>query len=781
MKDTLAINVSPSIFTQKIRVSGVVQGVGFRPFIYRLASVYGLSGWVLNDPEGVLIAVQGCLDKIEGFFAAIGVEPPILSKISKIEILEQTEHREQIYDNFDILESSIEGSKHAVVPSDSHVCEDCLCELLTESDRRYRYPFINCTNCGPRFSLIQHLPYDRKHTTMSSFDMCAACYSEYTDPDHRRYHAQPNACADCGPKVSLSGPDGVIGESDTAVLLAVNALLEGLVVAIKSVGGFHLAVNAQDGAAVERLRQRKKRDAKPFAIMVDSVASAGNYVECLAHEAQLLESAPRPIVLLKKKEGALPGRIAPNNPNLGVMLASAPLHYLLLNDTRMPVLIMTSGNVSGYPIAYQNNTALEQLFSVADYVLHHDRDIETRVDDSVMRCSTHNELDRPLVSFIRRSRGYAPYPLELKFPLKNIVAFGAELKTTVALANKEKVYISQHIGDLKNDETFRSHQECAEHLCQLYDLHPDWIACDMHPSFRSTRFAREKDSKKIIQVQHHHAHMASCMAENQLEGQTIGVIFDGAGFGLDNTIWGGEFLTGDYVSFKRAVHLRHIHLLGGDKAVHEPIRLALALAVESMGNTEVLYKKVPSLKCLDEQQRHVFTTMLMKKISAPPTSSMGRLFDGVAALLDICVKAEYEAQGPIEMEALLDRDMSLAAPYSFLFDYGSEPAQIDYRPLICDIVSDIENKRPSREISRRFHSTIVEIVTTVCRHLREITKIHQVVLSGGVFLNEFLLVNSMVGLRRNGFSVHCHHMVPTNDGGISLGQIMVANAQLSIQ
>lgn len=779
MKHALAV-VSP-VYVQKMRVFGVVQGVGFRPFIYRLASSHGLTGWVLNDPEGVLIMVQGEMDVLENFTSAIAAQRPALARIAKVEILEQYQQALPLFERFEIVASSNQGSKQAVVPADSYVCDDCLAELRQPDDRRFRYPFINCTNCGPRFSLIRDLPYDREQTTMATFAMCAACQAEFTNPLDRRYHAQPNACPDCGPRVAISSPAGQLAENDSAIRLAMDALLDGKVVAIKSVGGFHLAVNAMDGAAVARLRQRKRRDAKPFAIMLDSVSRASQYVQCDDHEAQLLLSPARPVVLLKKIASALPANIAPNNPNLGVMLASAPLHYLLLDDPRMPVLVMTSGNVSGYPIAYQNDTALAQLFAVADYVLHHDRDIETRVDDSVLRCSSHAGLAQVLHSFIRRSRGYAPYPIDLHYPLKNILAYGAELKTTIAIAHAQKVYISQHIGDLKNDETFHSHQECAEHLCRLYDLQPEWIACDMHPSFRSSRFAREKGGKQVIQVQHHHAHMASCMAENHLQGPSIGVIFDGAGFGPDNTIWGGEFFTGDYVSVRREAHLRPLYLLGGDKAVHEPIRLALALALDAMGDSAQLFDSVPALQALDGQQRHVYATMLAKKINATPASSMGRLFDGVAALLNICVKAEYEAQGPIEMEALLERDMTLAQPYPFLIAAHPAAAQIDYRPLIQAIIADIHQQTPVATISRRFHSSIVEIVLTLCRQLRASTQINQVVLSGGVFLNEFLLVNCMLGLSRHGFAAYCHRDVPTNDGGISLGQIVIAHAQLSIE
>jgi len=440
---------------------------------------------------------------------------------------------------------------------------------------------------------------------------------------------------------------------------------------------------------------------------------------------------------------------------------------------------MTSGNVSGHPIAYRNEAALEQLFQVADLILHHDRDIETRVDDSVIRCSSHSQLARPLVSFIRRSRGYAPYTVEMMEPMHNIVAYGAELKTTVALTQGHRVFLSQHIGDLKNDETFASHQACIEHLERLYELNPRWVACDMHPSFRSTRFAREQGKERIIYVQHHHAHMASCMAEHGLQGHALGVIFDGAGFGPDQTIWGGEFLFGGYESVRRVAHLRTLPLLGGDKAVHEPWRVAFALAALGRGPDQCPCAGIPALEALDLQQRHVIGTMLKRGINSVPTSSMGRLFDGVAALLGICVQAEYEAHGPIAMEALLERDHRLAECYAYSLHNTEGVLQIDPNPLIRQLLDDLGAGIDLANISRRFHSTVVDMVCAVCIQMRQTYQVQQVVLSGEVFLNEFLLVNSLLRLQILGFTVYCHRTVPSNDGGIALGQVAVAHSIIS--
>jgi hydrogenase maturation protein HypF len=513
--------------------------------------------------------------------------------------------------------------------------------------------------------------------------------------------------------------------------------------------------------------------------MTATVESASDYVVCGLHERELLDSPARPIVLLRKRSSGLSPRIAPGNPNLGVMLASAPLHYLLLQNPALPVLVMTSGNVSGQPIAFRNETALAQLFEVADLVLHHDRDIETGVDDSVIRCSSHPELKRPLISFIRRARGYAPYPVEMTEPLHRIVAYGAELKTTVALTQGSRVFMSQHIGDLKNDETFAAHQTCIEHLRRLYEIAPAWVACDMHPSFRSTRFAEQQGEARIIRVQHHHAHMASCMAEHGLQGLTLGVIFDGAGFGSDQTIWGGEFLLGGYDSVRRVAHLRTLPLLGGDKAVHEPWRIAFALAAQALGNDEHLCDGIPALRALDAQQLHVMSVMFRRGINSVPTSSMGRLFDGVAALLGICTQAEYEAHGPIAMEALLERDMRLAPCYAYSLDDAEGAVGIDPAPLIRALLNDVRAGTNLAQISRRFHSTIVDIVCAICLRMRQAHAVQQIVLSGGVFLNEFLLVNALLRLQALGFSAYCHRTVPTNDGGIALGQVMVAHSIIS--
>ncbi|PYC83184.1 carbamoyltransferase HypF [Streptomyces tateyamensis] len=774
-----------------IRVTGVVQGVGYRPFVYKLALAHELSGWVLNDPEGVLTEVCGPADAVHRFTAQLRTQAPPQARVDQVRVEREAQAGqggagEWAATGFEIRESAHTGRKVTVVPADAHVCADCLAELRDPADRRYRYPFINCTNCGPRYSIVRALPYDRATTTMAAFTMCALCEAEYRDPLDRRYHAQPNACPQCGPRLLLNGPSGESAEGGQALALAAEALAAGRIVAVKSVGGFHLAVNARDAAAVALLRKRKRRDSKPFAVLARDLATVRRIAEVRSAEAGLLESTARPIVLLRKLAGALPEEIAPRNPNLGVMLPSAPQHHLLVDHEGLDMLVMTSGNLSGYPIVHRNEDALAQLFEVADLILSNDRDIEVRVDDSLVRYSEHPELAEPVVGFLRRARGYAPYPVEVGRELAPLVAYGAELKTTVALSGGSRVYLSQHIGDLKNDETFESHKETVRHLATLHSLTPRHAAVDLHPQFRATRFALKEQGGafgEVVQVQHHHAHMASCMAEHRLEGTTIGVVFDGAGYGEDGTTWGGEFLLGDYRAVRRVAHLRTVPLLGGDRAVKEPIRTGFALALDALGGAQAAVAAFPVLAQLDEQQRHVFATMAQRGINSPLASSMGRLFDGVAALLAVTTRAEYEAQGPIELEGLLGRDLTMAAPEErYRFAASGQPGgtELDPRPVVRALAADLAADLPPAELSRRFHGAVVDLVVTQCLAiLRESeSATRQVVLSGGVFLNEFLLVNCLVELRRAGFAAYCQQQVPTNDGGIALGQIMVADARL---
>jgi len=733
---------------------------------------------VLNDADGVLIEVEGARRAVADFSNMLRTDAPPLSQI--LSVVEQPiSVIGNEVEGFTIRHSNQRGSNLALLPPDSHVCDACLAEMHDPLDRRYRYPFINCTNCGPRFSLIDAIPYDRAQTTMRLFSMCLECKAEYDDPANRRYHAQPNACPVCGPQVELFGTTGKLADSAEAVAQTLDALQEGQIVAVKSVGGFHLVVDASNTYAVSRLRERKKRKSKPFALMAASVNTIRRWAECNPIEEQWLEASGRPIVLLRKREdNGLPENIAPRNPNLGMMLPSAPLHYLLLSRLELPVLVMTSGNVSGYPIEYRNEGALQRLFEVCDLILLNNRDISVRIDDSVIRCSTHPELIKPSISFLRRARGFAPYTVEINENTAPIIGYGAELKTTVALGDRSRIHVSQHIGDLGNDETFQSHQEIARHLAGLYGLTPGGAACDLHPAFRAGRFAAAT-YPMVERVQHHHAHMAACMADNRLDGPAIGVIFDGAGYGPDGTIWGGEFLVGDLIEAQRAAHLRSISLLGGDKAVHEPIRTAVALVMEAFEGNRGILPTIPALASLGHQERHVYASMWSRSINVTRASSMGRLFDGVAALAGVCDRAEYEAQGPIEFEGLLGRDLTMCKGYSFDITQADSGLELDYRPIVREVITEVSIGIGPEMISRRFHSTIVYALAAVCVRLREQCSLNAVVLSGGVFLNEFLLINSQVELQRLGFNVYVHRNVPTNDGGISVGQVIVASARMA--
>lgn len=757
--------------TWQVRVTGVVQGVGYRPFVYKLALERQLVGWVRNDPEGVLIEASGGEHTLELFSAELSTRAPELARVDRVVALSRSVGRSAAT-GFDIAHSEHTGEKTALVPADTHVCADCLAELRDPTDRRYRYPFINCTNCGPRYSIIRALPYDRSQTTMRSFDMCAKCDEEYRNPMSRRFHAQPNACADCGPRLFLADRDGTTRTDQEALRQCVQELTAGRVVAVKSVGGFHLAVDAMNAESVALLRERKRRDSKPFAVMVRDLATAHRVVELSAAEEAVLRSPARPILLARKRPGAVPEGVAPRNPNLGVMLPSAPHHHLLLDESGSDILVMTSGNVSGYPIVHRNEDALQHLFEIADVILYHNREIESRVDDSVVRLSTHPELDGALLTFLRRARGYAPYPVEVGRQLSPLVAYGAELKTTVALSAGSRVYLSQHIGDLKNDETFAAHRQTAAHLASLYDLRPTTGVYDMHPDFRTSRAHQDFGEQAApIFVQHHHAHMAACMAENQLTGPTIGVVFDGAGYGTDGTVWGGEFLVGDFERFDRATHLRRLALIGGDQAVREPNRTGVSIALDTFVDIDAAVRAFPEIGLLEHDRRQVYATMRARGINSPAVSSMGRLCDGVAALLGICARAEYEAQGPIELEGLLNRDLDMVAGYEF----AHTTTEVDFRPVVRAIATDLAAGVALDEISRRFHSGVVAMVRRQCREISRATGVQQVVLSGGVFLNEFLLVNCIVQLEREGLEVYSHRQVPPNDGGIALGQLMVAD------
>jgi hydrogenase maturation protein HypF len=764
------------IVTRQYRVRGAVQGVGFRPFIHRLAREHHIVGWVLNDCAGVLIHAQGSQAQHRNFVQAIERRPPPAAVIASIEttVIEGS----GTIDSFSIRESVDRGIADTLVPPDLSVCQECLDELLDPSNRRYRYAFINCTNCGPRYSIIADMPYDRSTTTMAVFNMCAACAAEYHDVKSRRFHAQANACPVCGPRLSVHQPDGSEINTDDVLVYALDALRAGRIVAVKSLGGFHLAVNARSDVAVRELRRRKRRDCKPFALLVRDVAMVRRISYPSDLEIRLLTSTERPITLVRKRPDVLPETVAPRNPNFGVMLPSTPLHYLLLDDD-VDVLVMTSGNISGRPIEFTNHGAFDKLRKVADLFLIHNRDIHTRIDDSIVKSTVHPSIDKPLITYLRRARGYAPYPVHLAHPVGSVLAYGAELKSTIALGRSMEVYLSQHIGDLTNHSTQNAHAHALEHLAQLLKIAPATIACDLHPLFNSSAKALENSGTAVIRVQHHHAHMAGCMAENGIrEGTAMGVILDGAGYGADGTIWGGEFLVGDYKAVTRCSHLRPFRLLGGDAAVRQPFRVAVALLQDAIGDGW-RDLSLPFADHLVDGRGALLDLMFKTGVNSPITTSMGRLFDGVAALLGVCTVIEYEAQAAIELEALLNRDFRLAAPLPFAIVERDGIFEIDHRPVIVALTKELEaGGFDTADLSRRFHSTVVAMIVEVSARLSSRAETKTVLLSGGVFMNEYILTNAIVGLQSKQLDPHWHSKVPPNDGGLSLGQVVVADAQL---
>ena len=766
------LNPEVKMIISKYRVKGIVQGVGFRPFVHRIASKYKLKGWILNDSNGILLEVQGEISDINKFISDIKYKHPAIAKVDSIESV-PTDTKIGAYNDFTIRKSIQMEETQTLIPPDTFVCDDCLEELFDKNNRRYHYHFINCTNCGPRYTIIEEMPYDRKSTTMKKFKMCPECQKEYEDINDRRYHAQPNACPVCGPQLELIDKFGEKVETQDIVEFCKKKLLEGKILAVKSLGGFHLVVNALDDEAIRRLRRLKKRDSKPFALMMNDVETVKKYMEVHEAEEDMLKSPQRPIVLLKKKKNSLPDSIAPNNPSFGVMLPSAPIHYLLLEHEKIEAFIMTSGNISGEPIQFENNKAFEKLKNVADYFLMNNRDIYIKVDDSIVRCINDN-----VQTLVRRARGFAPYPIKIHKNIKKLFAFGPELKATVSLSKGDKVFVSQHIGDVKNDEIFDSLLSCKNHLEKLLTITPEALVCDLHPGFRSSNYARNQKELPVVEVQHHHAHMASCMAENGLDERVIGVILDGTGYGTDGTIWGGEFLVGDYSGFERFGKIDTTYLLGGDKAVKEPIRIGFNILYhvfkEKMFDYDLdIYNE------LTEEEKRVFYVMSDKKINSFESSSMGRLFDGISAILGICYKIEYEGQAAIELEGVLNKEFYTIKPFNYKILDKDGLYVLDYKTMIKEIVELLVSKKENiKDISRRFHSTIVDAIGNIVSKISAKTSIKKIVLSGGVFMNEYLLTNTVSKLEGYGFEVYYHKQVPTNDGGISLGQIMVGNSKL---
>jgi len=791
-----------------ISVKGVVQGVGFRPFVYGLAIRFDLRGWVCNTSGGVEILVQGQASNIDRLIYSLSTEAPALAKIDDVAVYDESSDIE--YSTFEIKEStSLEGAFQPI-SADVAICPDCERELFDPRDRRYLYPFINCTNCGPRFTIIQDIPYDRPNTTMAEFVMCEHCGTEYKNPLDRRFHAQPIACPECGPFVALrelhsqfTDPLSKISSIEcrtSAILKARRLLREGYILGVKGLGGFHLACDASNSFTVEELRDRKGRVDKPFAVMAADMEVVRSICEVSSEEEALLRSREKPIVLLTKKQPTVLTRkiskwVAPDLDTIGVMLPYTPLHHLLLNQTDFllntesvpPLLVMTSGNFSEEPIAIEEEDALQRLSPLADAFLIHNRDIHMRCDDSVVKVDhgqflVGDETDDTIhrasstlapgttagVVYLRRSRGYAPYPVKLPFEVKPTLAVGGELKNTFCLTRDRYAFLSHHIGDMENAETYESFEQGIQHLSHIFRVRPEIVAYDLHPNYFSTQYAQRLSAPRVG-VQHHHAHIVSCMADNGLDDRRlIGLSFDGTGYGTDGAIWGGEILLASFADFERFGHLEYLPLPGGDSAIRSPWRIAAGYA-HALG---IGIDDLPFLQNTDKQALHILHQQIDKNINTVQTSSMGRLFDAVASLIGVRNDVTYEAQAAIEMEALAKPFVSVARPYPYVID---EDGTIRLKDLLNVIVQDVRAEKSIEILAARFHKTVADIAVDICKRARKSTGLNEVALSGGVWQNQILLNLVRDGLKRNEFVVYFHQQVPTNDGGLSLGQAVIAN------
>ncbi len=745
----------------RIQITGIVQGVGFRPFIYNLAGKYSVTGWVSNNAGGVDIELEGSRQDITDFVAAITSEAPPLAVIDTLTV---KDCQPCGYTDFTIKASVTDKAKTALISPDVATCSHCQEELLNQTDRRYRYPFINCTNCGPRFSIISDIPYDRPATTMRDFVMCPACQAEYNNPANRRFHAQPNACPVCGPAYQLLDKDGQpVGSPEQDVFVqARQQVAAGKILAIKGIGGYHLAVNAKDQAATQRLRSRKVREDKPFAVMAGSLPAVNKQCLVSAMEQQLLTSAARPIVLLNKSTCySLADSIAPGNPCVGMLLPYAPVHFLLLKST--DIWVMTSGNVSDEPVAYQDDDAIARLGTIADYFLVHNRDIYCRVDDSVAKVV----LNKPY--FFRRSRGYVPQPIKLAHELPPVLAVGGELKNTFCLTRGNQAFMSAHIGDLENMITYQSYVEAIEHLQKLLSVKPEVVACDLHPEYLSTKYARTLDVP-IVPVQHHHAHIAAVMAEHHLAGPVIGLAFDGTGYGPDGTLWGGEFLVADLRGYQRLGHLSYLPLPGGAQAIRQPWRIAVCLLKELYGENLVnqanpLTKELPA-------GWELVVAAAEKRINTPLSSGAGRLFDAVAALLGLRQSSNYEGQAAIELELAAQGIAGRTLPYDIKEADGKW--LLDCKPLVAALCQAMEQGMAIRQLAADFHTTLAAATCEMVVKISKATNITSIVMSGGVFQNVTLLSQIIRMLEQYGLKLYLHRQTPPNDGGLALGQAAIA-------
>lgn len=744
---------------QRVRavIRGAVQGVGFRPFVYRLAEEMGLKGWVINNTQGVFIEAEAAPEVLKHFLLRIEREKPVISFIQSFE----HSYLDPVpYDKFEIRESA-DGAKTALILPDIATCNDCQQEIFDPGNRRYRYPFTNCTNCGPRFSIIEALPYDRPRTSMRMFEMCPECAAEYHNPCDRRFHAQPNACPECGPQLVLWDEAGaVVDHGKDALRRAAIAVKCGLVVAVKGLGGFHLMVDASSESAVRRLRQRKRREEKPFALMFPSPRDIAEHAELDPMEQRLLRSPEAPIVLVRRgaREG-LAASIAPGNPYLGVMLPYTPLHHLLMHEIRTPV-VATSGNVSDEPICIHEQEAILRLRGIADVFLVHDRPIVRHVDDSVVRVMAGREL------VLRRARGFAPLPVMLEGAAADVVAVGAHQKNAIAASVGEQVFISQHIGDLETVPAYGAFEQVLADFARLYELRPKTLACDQHPDYFSTQYARKQKDVEVVAVQHHYAHALSCMAENQVAPPALGISWDGSGYGPDETVWGGEFLRITPTGFERFAHLRTFRLPGGEKAVKEPRRVGLAILHETFDRELNECGGIATLEAFTAKERRLLKEMLERALRSPRTSSAGRLFDAVASIIGLRQVCRFEGQAAMELE-YLTHNGECEASYPFDLKDAAGDLSIDWAPMVRGIVRDVRDEVNNGVIAAKFHNTLIEMMARVATTCGE----ERIVLSGGCFQNRYLTEGAVRRLREEGFRPYWHQRVPPNDGGIALGQV----------
>jgi hydrogenase maturation protein HypF len=754
----------------KMTIRGAVQGVGFRPFIYRLASELELSGWVNNTARGVFVEVEGPREKLDGFLLRVEREKPAISFIQSLE----SSFADPVgYVGFEIRKSE-GGEKTALVMPDVATCPECLREIFDPQNRRFGYAFTNCTNCGPRYTIIESLPYDRPRTTMKKFAMCDECAREYADPTNRRFHAQPNACPECGPQLQLWSMDGaVLAVRESALTDAAAAIKAGKIVGVKGLGGFHLMVDARNDHAVRTLRERKHREEKPFALMAPSVEYLLQECEITPLEERLLRSPESPIVLLRRRQGAaseLAASVAPGNPMLGAMVPYTPLHHLLMRELGFAV-VATSGNLSDEPICIDEYEAVERLHGISDLLLVHDRPILRHVDDSIVRVMASREM------VMRRARGFAPLPVMMEAEMPRVLGVGAHQKNTVALAVGRQVFVSQHIGDLETEQASAAFERVVESLEALYDVTPEAVACDLHPNYISTEYA-ERVCKSPIRVQHHYAHALACMAENGVQAPALGVSWDGSGWGPDGTVWGGEFLKIDEYGYTRAARLATFQLPGSERAVREPRRCGLSLLLQAYGEEALEREEFHSVRAFTATERKVVAQMMKQGLNSPWTSSAGRLFDGVASLIGVRQVSRYEGQAAMELEWLAARSADDGVYGFALLDSNSSlTPEIAWTPMAEEILMEVAGGIAPERMARKFHNTLAAMIARIASEHSDLP----VVLSGGCFQNRLLTELTVTRLEADGVKVYWHQRIPPNDGGIALGQVVAAARQLRFE